>query len=240
MLVTLIKAKYLHGSIVCQKAKCLQRTTACQTRSVDGYQKKPDYLNLPFEVHFARMNTISYELMHKPGKPPKRIKDYKVIETREGRVFDVTFRCTDPSDGRLIYVMCGNLDEVIPNWLEMISDDDNLEIKWAKRSKFTIDKDGALSLVDSEDGDQDEYEDYESGEHSTFDYVAQDFSPDYLIVDADGSRIKIDLEGYELDANNKRLEKSKVVTYTEEQLEELDIAGREDYDILLDVGSWFK
>jgi hypothetical protein len=31
--------------------------------------KKPDYLNLPFEVHFERMNTLGYELMHKPGKP---------------------------------------------------------------------------------------------------------------------------------------------------------------------------
>jgi hypothetical protein len=200
----------------------------------------PDYLNLPFEVHFARMNTVGYELMHKPGKPPKKLKDYKVIEATSGRVFDVTFRCTDPSDGQLIYVMCGNLDEVIPNWLEMISDDDNLDIKWARRSKFKIDKNKALQLEDVDDGDEDEYEDYENGEHSTFDYVAEGFRPDYLIVDADGSRLKIDLEGYKLDAKNKRLGKSPVVTYTEEQWSAVDIRSREEYDILLEVGSWFE
>lgn len=203
-------------------------------------KKKPDYLNLPFEVHFERMNTLGYELMHEPRKPPKKIKDYKVIEVTQGRVVDVTFRCADPSDGRLIYVMCGNLDEIIPDWLEMISDDDYLDIKWAQRSKFKIDKYGALKLEADEDSDEDEYEDYESGERSTFDYVAEGFRPDYLIVDADGSRLKIDLEGYKLDAKNKRSGKSPVVTYTEEQHEAVDIVSRDEYDILIEVGSWFK
>lgn len=203
-------------------------------------KKKPDYLNLPFEVHFERMNTLGYELMHKPGKPPKKIKDYKVIKVAQGRVFDVTFRCTDPSEGRLIYVMCGNLDEVIPNWLEMISDDDYLDIKWAQRSKFKIDKYGALKLEADDDSDEDEYEDYESGELSTFNYVAEGFRPNYLIVDADGSRLKIDLEGYKLNTKNKRSGKSPVVTYTEEQWCDMDVVGREEYDILLEVGGWFE
>lgn len=195
----------------------------------------PDYLNLPFEIHFARMNTIGYTLMHKPGKPPKKIKDYKVIEATSGRVFDVTFRCQDPSFGKLIYVMEGNLDEIIPDWLEMISDDDHLDIKWARRSKFRIER-NLLELDEDDDGD---YEDYDYGEKSSFDYVAEGFEPDYLIVDADGSRVKVDLQGYKLSVNNKRIGKTPLVTYTEEQSNEKDVDCKEEYDILYQIARWF-
>ena len=200
-----------------------------------GTKKTPDYLNLPFEVHFASMNTVGFELMHKPGKPPKKIKDYKVIEAQSARVFDVTFRCDDPSSGKLIYIMSGNLDEFIPEWLEKISDDDNLDIKSAQRSKFYIDNQ-AIELQDDDDGD---YEDYEYGDRNTFDYSTSGFSPDYLIVDADGSRLKIDLQGYKLGVNNKRIGKLPIVTYTEEQSDETDVMSRDEYDVRYEIARWF-
>lgn len=196
---------------------------------------KPDYLNLPFEVHYSRMNTVGFELMHKPGKPPKKIKGYKVIEASSGHVYDVTFRCDDPSSGNLIYIMSGNLDELIPEWLEMISDDDHLDIKWAHRSKFRI-VDNAIELDSTDDGD---YDDYDYGELSTFDYATSGVSPDYLIIDADNTRIKIDRHGYKLGASNKRIGKLPIVTYTEEQAEQTSVIGKDEYDVRYEVARWF-
>jgi hypothetical protein len=197
--------------------------------------KKTDYLNLPFEIHYSRMNTVSFELMYNPDKPPKTIKGYKVIEAQAGRVFDVTFRCGDPSSGKLIYVLKGNLDELIPEWLEKISDDDNLDIKWARRSKFRI-EDNVLELDDNDKG---EYDDYEYGDHNTFDYSTSGSGPDYLIVDADNSRIKIDMQGYKLGVDNKRIGKLPIVTYTEEQSDETDVIGRDEYDVRYEIARWF-
>lgn len=196
----------------------------------------PDYLNLPFEIHYAHMNTVGYEPMHKPGKPPKKNKDYKVMEVKQGRVYDVTFRCDDPSSGELIFVMRGNLDEFIPDWLEMISDDDGLEIKWSRRSKFRIEK-NVIQIDGDDDGD---YEDYDYGEMGATYYQPEGFTPDYLIVDADGSRLKIDLEGYKLDAKNNRVGKAPVVTYTDDQADEMDVDSRDEYDISYEVAGWFK
>lgn len=198
-------------------------------------KKTPDYLNLPFEIHFARMNTVGYELVYKPGKPPKKIKDYKVIEAKQGRVYDVTFRCDENNSGELIYVMRGDVDEFIPDWLEMISDDDGLDIKWSRRSKFRIEK----NVIQIDEDDEGDYDDYEYGDMSVTYYQAEGFTPDYLIVDADGSRLKIDLEGYKLDAKNKRIGETPVVTYTEDQSDEVDVAGRDDYDIDYEVARWF-
>jgi len=169
-------------------------------------------MNLPFEVHFARMDTIGFELMHKPGKPPKKTKDYRVIEERNGRVFDVTFRCDDPSPGMLIYVMSGWL-EIIPEWLEMISDDDGLDIQSTNRTKFKV-MNGTIRFERTDD--EEEYEDYEESDISTFNYVADGFTPDYLIVDADDSRLKIDLQGYKLNAKNQRIGSSPVLVLTED------------------------
>lgn len=196
----------------------------------------PDYLNLPFEIHYARMNTLGYELVHKPGKPPKKIKDYKLIEVTQGRVYDVMFRCDDPSSGELISVMRGDLDEFIPDWLEMISDDDGLEIKSSRRSKFRIEK----NVIQIDEDDEDDYEDYEYGDMSATYYQAEGFTADYLIVDADGSRLKIDLQGYKLDAKNNRVGKAPVVTYTDDQADEMDVDSRDEYDILIEVGSWLN
>lgn len=195
----------------------------------------PDYLNLPFEIHYARMNTVGYELVHKPGKPPKKNKDYKVIEAKQGRVYDVTFRCDDPSSGELISVMRGDLDEFIPDWLEMIADDDGLEIKWSRRSKFRIEK----NVIQIDEDDEGDYEDYEYGEMGATYYQVEGFTPDYLIVDADGSRLKIDLEGYKLDAKNNRVGKAPVVTYTDDQADEVDVDSRDEYDISYEVARWF-
>jgi len=197
--------------------------------------KKTDYLNLPFEIHYSRMSTVSFELMYNPDKPPKTIKGYKVIEAQAGRVFNVTFRCDDPSSGKLIYVLKGNLDELIPEWLEKISDDDNLDIKWARRSKFRI-EDNVLELDDNDKG---EYDDYEYGDHNTFDYSTSGSGPDYLIVDADNSRIKIDMQGYKLGVGNKRIGKLPIVTYTEEQSDETDVISRDEYDVRYEIARWF-
>ena len=197
--------------------------------------KKTDYLNLPFEIHFPRMNTVGFELMHKPGKPPKKIKDYKVIEAQSGHVSDVTFRCEDPSSGKLIYVLKGNLDELIPEWLEMISDDDNLDIIWARRSKFSIEK----SVLELDNNDKGDYDDYDYGDHNTFDYATSGMNPDYLIVDADNSRIKIDLQGYKLGVGNKRIGKLPIVTFTEEQSDETDVASRDESDVRYEIARWF-
>jgi hypothetical protein len=195
----------------------------------------PDYLNLPYEVHFACMNSIGYELMHKAGKPPKKLKDYKVIEVRQGRVFDVTFRSDNLRYGELLWIMSGNMDEVIPEWFEMISGEDHLEITWARRSKFRI-KDQVMRMDGSDEND---YDDYEYGEKSTFDYVAEGFRPDYIILDSDDSRIKIDLQGFRLSANNKILGRSPFLVISEERAYDFDVGGKEEYDIIYEIARWF-
>ena len=54
-------------------------------------KKKPDYLNLPFEVHFNGMWAYGYELFHEIGKNPKKPEDYIGVIYKNSKARGVTF-----------------------------------------------------------------------------------------------------------------------------------------------------
>lgn len=185
--------------------------------------KKIDYTKLPFEVHFKRLGVVSYELIY-AGRQPRSPKDYQAITKNEGDVWDVTFRCDDPQGGALIYVLGGRIDEYIPAWLNLVEEGE-AEISSCESSKFSV-EDSRMKLGHSIDAER-----YEgSGLGITF-YSAHDFQPDYLVLDADGSRLVVDGSGYILAEDDSRIESSPVVAFSEGDLDDCEVTGIDEWDI---------
>ena len=58
-------------------------------------------------------------------------------------------------------------------------------------------------------------------------YELGEATPDYIILDAKNTRIKIDLDGYELDDEDNRIESRRIIN-----TDELDGEQYEDYETL--------
>ncbi len=173
-----------------------------------------DYKKLPFEVHFSQIDSIQYEFYYDPEKPPKDWTEYNIVELLHVSEFDVTFACNDASGGRLIHILGGHLDEYIPDWLTLVQSG-SAEPGSGELSYFTF-NDDMLKIGDQvSDSGYGELE--PTGEGISF-YRAKYSQPDYLVLDADGTRLVVDSEGYMLDEDDCRMEDRPVVRFTEKQL----------------------
>jgi hypothetical protein len=203
-------------------------------------QPKLDYQNLPFEIHYARMGVMLFELMHDTTKAQGSLSDDAAFQVSEGYVYNVGFRCKDSTTGGLIFVMGGRL-EYVPSWLELIeTNNDGLNIISEERKTFNFDEYGAVEFDDAEDPAEFEKYDFVDASHTAmfYDVANSDFL--YLIVDAEGSRLKIDLEGFELDENNEVIGTEPILEFSEDQLDEIEVSTRDYYDIQTELGKWFK
>jgi hypothetical protein len=180
-----------------------------------------DYFKLPFEVFYSGpVSVTSFEF--KSDNSVKRFKDVKVAHMEQGRSWGVLFSCSNNNGPELYCCLKGLHDEVAPEWLAFESEDD---IRMNHGCDYAVKVEGELIRFIEE---EDEIEGADEMEHCCvygfLEYELDSASPDYIVLDADDSRIKIDTEGYVLDEEGNRINGEKLF-----EPEELDEIKFEDF-----------
>ena len=164
----------------------------------------PDYFKLPFEVFYSEHIPITM-LEFKSDIKVKKFEDIKIVHRQQGGSWGVSFGCS-VNKGPELYCCIHNChDHVAPEWFEFL-DEENIKISSGDNFAVQV-EDGEIIFRDLTDEEQDEeseqYLDLYNMEPCcswTFMvYEIGDISPDYLILDADNSRIKVSLDGFVLD-----------------------------------------
>jgi hypothetical protein len=216
------------NAVPAKKIAPSKAATKKESKNAEGI----DYFKLPFEVYYSERITVTqYEF--KSDIKPKTFKDVKVVHMEQGRSWGTSFSCDKNNGPELYCCLMNNHDEVEPSWLSFMDEDD---IDFNYGGDFAVQINGNevkfVSLSDEQqDEDSEEYLDLDSMDYCCSyafgAYEIGEADPDYIILDADNSRIKIDLEGYELDEDGNRIESSRIIN-----TDDLDDEKYEDYETL--------
>lgn len=197
----------------------------------------PDYLNLPFEIHFNLLWARSYEFIHEIGKNPKSPDDYIGVVISDGKARGVSFRSENAGSGALTYVLAKKLDEFIPAWLEFIEDTD-FDVKSEEIRRFRIVGDFMIPGAEIDADDLDGVE-YDYGPSINF-YACDDVMPAFIVLDADNSRVVVDADGYMLAEDDTRIGKKPLVAIKEDSADDLDLLNRDEDDIKYELAQLMK
>jgi hypothetical protein len=197
---------------------------------------KKDYFKLPFEIKYENLGVTTYELLYiGDNGAPKRFSDYVAVKKEMGRSYGVTYSCNENNGGELRACILNELDEVIPDWLDL-EDEDNINFNYGCFLGTTIEGD-LISYVEDEVEDEDELS--ESGE-CLYVYSLEDCDPEYLILDADDSRIKVSMDGYLLVEDEEGLEEEGEQIFDMESVEEMEFDDVETLDEYAKRSRWIK
>ena len=196
---------------------------------------KPDYFKLPFEVFYSEHISITM-MEFKSDIKVKKFEDIKIVHREQGGSWGASFRCSD-NKGPELYCCINNYhDEVAPEWFEFL-DEDNVKINAGDNFAVQVENKKIIfrELTDEEqDEDSDQYLDIDSMDEccswSFMVYEIGDSCPDYLILDADESRLKVSLDGFVLDEdenltderifNSAELDEDEFEDYTRQEMYE--------------------
>ncbi len=176
------------------------------------YEKK-DFLRLPFEIYFSGpIDVREYQFKSDIDKL-KKFSDIKTLLIEEGRAYGVTLLCESNSGEELYTCITDNHDEVLPQWLKVIDIEDIDMNNGMVHSVKVADKKIIFKYEDVE-----EYDYMESCVTEDMSlYRTDGETPDYIVLDALDSRVKINLEGFELDEDDEADESKQLIN-----LDELD------------------
>lgn len=188
-----------------------------------------DYFKLPFEVHYSEcVSVIQYEF--KSDIETNRFADVKAVHMEQGRSWGALFSCDENKGPELYCCLMNAHDEVEPGWLNFQEEND-IRFNYGCDYAVQIESDEIkfVSLTDEqEDEDSEEFLNVNDMDYCcSYAFMAYELgqsSPDYIILDAGDSRIKIDLDGYELDEEDNRIESNRIIN-----TDELDDEQYEDY-----------
>ncbi len=193
-----------------------------------------DYLKLPFEVFYSGpLSVTSYEF--KSDIPIKRFKDVKVVHMEQGRSWSVTFKCSNNNGPELFCCLNDLHDEVTPEWLAFESEE---VIRFNYGCDYVVKVESEMiRFVDEEEiegaNEMEHYCDY-----GFLEYELNSASPDYIVLDADDSRIKIDTEGYMLDEDGNRLNDKKL--FKPDELDEDELSDYTTRELWEAKAEWVK
>ena len=174
-----------------------KKTTASKTLK--------DYLRLPFEVHYNHLSYTSLELLseeHQIEKPD----DFKGVLVEQGNARGITFYCPENTGAELMCCLTASHEETLPIWLKMI-DEDDLSMNHGEILGVEIDGNGLnMNATEPEEAEFLEPTGYCIGL-----YRLLDESIDYVILDANGDRIKIDEYGYEIKENDEENQETELI-----------------------------
>lgn len=198
-------------------------------------KKSPDYLNLPFEVHFKQMWSYGYELIYQSGTHPQKPEDYIGVIYTTAKALGATYRSENAKDSSLIFFLNQGTGDFQPDWLEFLGDD-NLVVKSEEYKRFTI-VNGEFVL--GEDIDEDELGDYSYGDTWQF-HCFEDADQDCLVLDADKSRVVVDDEGYRLAEDYSHMDETPILIHTEFDVQKSKFSTRNRKDINIELANYFK
>ena len=189
-----------------------------------------DYFKLPFEVHYSECVSVTqYEF--KSDIEADRFADVKAVHMEQGRSWGAVFSCDTNNGPELYCCLTDSHDEVEPSWL-VFQEEDDIRFNYGCDYAVQIEGDEIkfVSLTDEqEDEDSEEYLNVNDMDYCcSYAFMAYEIGqacPDYIILDAGDSRIKIDLDGYELDDEDNRIESRRII-----DTDELDSDGYSDYE----------
>ena len=201
------------------------------TKASASKEKSIDYFRLPFEVHYSEsVGVTSYEFKSDFNEDNMRFKDVKVVHMDQGYSFGLTLFCNKNNGPELYCCLKNYHDDAVPDWLNFI-EEENINMKYGTDYAVLIEGDNIYfsSLTDEQqDQESEEFLDVDNMEYCCSygfsDYDIGDASPDYIILDALNSKIKIDLDGYALDDAGSRIASQRVIN-----VDELDDEEYEDF-----------
>lgn len=202
-----------------------------QVKTIQNQQSESaDYFKLPFEVYYSdRISVTQYEF--KSDTKSNRFQDVMAVHMEQGRSSGTVFSCDENKGPELYCCLMNSHDEVEPKWLTFIEEDD---ISFNYGCDYAVQIEGnEIKFVDLSDEqvdeDSEEYFDVDSMDYCcSYAFMAYEIggvTPDYIILDADGSRLKIDLDGYMLDDEGRRIVSRRIIN-----TDELDGDKYEDYE----------
>ena len=179
-----------------------------------------DYFKLPFEVFYSDcLNVTQYEF--KSDIKTKNFKDVKAVHMEQGRSWGTSFSCDKNNGPELYCCLMNNHDEVEPSWLSFLEEDD-IDFNYGEDYAVQINGNEVafVNLSDEQaDEDSEEYLDIENMDYCCSyafgAYHIGDADPDYIILDALDTKVKIDLEGYALDDDGERIESQRIINVDE-------------------------
>jgi hypothetical protein len=169
---------------------------------------KIDYFKLPFEVYYSEQIPV-VSLDFKSDVDVKKFEDIKIVHKEQGGSWGARFYCEKNNGAELYTCIWNSHDEVQPEWLSLL-DEENVDMNYGCYYGVTVEGKEIkfVELTDEQqDPDSEEYLDGDEMERCTssgfFVYELGESTPDYLILDADESRIKVSLDGFVLDDEDK-------------------------------------
>jgi hypothetical protein len=174
--------------------------------NAQGTTPLTDYFKLPFEVHYGEaVNVTMYEFKSDPEQSTGRFSDVKAVHMEQGRSFGLVLACAQNNGPELYCCITNSHDEVCPDWLDYVSEN---EIDFNYGTDYEVMVEGnEIKFVSIDDDELDEDSiDIDSLDYRcsyVFDaYHIAETSPEFIILDAENTRLKVNLEGYILDENN--------------------------------------
>ena len=172
----------------------------------------PDYFKLPFEVYYSEHIAVTM-MDFKSDLKVKNFEDIKTVHKEQGGSWGTSFSCSQ-NKGPELYCCIANIhDEVAPTWLSFL-DEDNVDMNYGCDYVVVI-EDGEIKFAEltdeQKDEESDEFLDLEKMDHccswAFFVYELGESCPDYLILDAEDSRVKVNLDGFVLDDDDNPTDK---------------------------------
>lgn len=169
-----------------------------------------DYFKLPFEVYFSGPLSVTlYEF--KSDIAVKRFKDIKAVHMEQGRAWGVLFSCDVNTGPELFCCIRGGFDDATPEWLGFESESD-MNFNYGCDYAVKVEN-GVIRFVDEEVDDVDDMD--HCCAYSFLDYDLDSICPDYIIIDSDDTRLKIDTDGYLLNEDGKRVNNERIINTDE-------------------------
>lgn len=160
-----------------------------------------ELLTRPFEAHYRTLGVKMYQFMARPDAAS--IDDIGTVEINMGDAQGITFRSENRNGAELLCTVWNDFQQIIPAWFEMIAEN-QCEINWTEKFSVLIDDENISFVYD--ENDRDNSEEVHMGTSFAVYLFDDDHSADYLILDADGERIKVSQNGYALNENGDEIE----------------------------------
>jgi hypothetical protein len=180
--------------------------------------------DLPFEVHFDQLYFECFEVVNVTGWSAGEHE--LLCEHTQGKSAGISFICEHPSKKRLIAVMEGRLEGVLPPWLDFIEDEAH-DVQWSEYCRLI--RNGAEIAVVSIDDELDDLS-YDMGYML---YNAEGFTPSIIVLDAYGKRIAINNSGQVINSDSDE----PVVSFTDEEIDGCTEGAIEFDQALLEIFS---